>query len=668
MLVGCLVRHFKVYQNIVFTPITLGFDGNFSVFTGNNGVGKSSILEAVDHFFHQTKWIVNNKGNKGEAFIAPIFLIAKTEFTSTLSSNILNAISDYFWNVSENFNPTVSKNESIKEFLTYRDDLRKLYDSDLYYLFLVGMKHPNDAPHFITFDSDLKSNLVSKGLDTSELDKMHKAILNFYSYVYIPVESTTQNLLKLGSFELQEFMDRDVLDEIDGILNDKITIQREAIGLSRGPKNISFSPLKHINDKLNKFIEEANTSIQKLGPNYIFSTEINQKRNLSVQDIRDRILDEYFSIRVLKKDGKLIEDLSSGEQRIALFDIAYSLLSQGKRTKKKLILAIDEPESSMHMSQCYRQFLRLNEISSKFGHQVLITSHWYGFLPVIENGYINHIDHDDGLKISQHALRSVTSKQKYLPDEISLKSIFDLVSSVIGMMRTDTANWLVCEGIDDQFYLKEFLKDKIKNLYILPMGGISNVVKLYNYLYVPLSEKNEKKSISGKVVCLTDTDKQPIYPDNNKSIAGGSLTLRRFDLNLNDFKLIELNQNSQRHITVIEDLLDANIFYDACHFVVANSGDPNLIHNMANLTVSPNMIYTGYSSELSGYEDKVLDAGRKRRKELMVFLSQHDIKYRLASKYVEIFNTKKSKPPQWITDVINLFSDKSATKSKQSEE
>lgn len=670
MLVGCLVRHFKVYQNIVFTPITLGFEGNFSVFTGNNGVGKSSILEAVDHFFHQTKWIVNNKGSKSEAFIAPIFLIPKSEFNSksSIATKVLDAVSNYFWTVPESFNPTASKNDAIKEFLTYRDKLATLYDSDLYYLFLVGMKYPNEIPYFSTFNGDLRAKIFEHDILGYELDKIYKEILNFYSYVYIPVESTTQNLLKLGSFELQEFMDRDVLDEIDGILNDKISVKREAIGKNRGPKLVSFSPLKHINEKLNKFIEEANTSIQKLGPNYVFSTEINQKRNLSVQDIRDRILDEYFSIRVLKKDGKLIEDLSSGEQRIALFDIAYSLLSQGKRTKKNLILAIDEPEASMHMSQCYKQFLRLNEISSKFGHQVLITSHWYGFLPVIENGYINHIDHEDGIQISQHALRAITSEQKYLPDEISLKSMFDLVSSVIGMMRTDTANWLVCEGVDDQVYFKEFFKDIVSNLYILPMGGIDNVVKLYDYLYAPLSETNEKRNILGKVICLTDTDIRPVYPKNLPFNKGGLLKLRRFDLNLNEFKLEQLNQNTPRHITVIEDLLDANIFYETCKFIIDNSSHANLKHTIANMIVSKEATYTGFSNGLSSFDDLNLDSGGKKRKELVAFLSSHEIKFKLANKYVELIYSKKLPLPQWVTNVANLFSDKSAHKSKEAEE
>ena len=663
MLVGCLVRHFKVYENVVFTPITLGVDGNLAVFTGNNGVGKSSILEAINHFFHQSKWIVNSNAKKTEAYIAPLFLIKKDDFDSPISKGLLDAVSNYFWCVDESANATISRNDSIKTLLMYRDDLKAHYDAESYYLFLVGLKYPNEAPNFVTFDSDLRENLTQKNIETDELGKLYKSVCDHYSYVYVPVESATQNILKLESFELQELMDRDVLDEIDGILNNRISVPRESLGLDRGPSNVGFSPLKHINDSLDKFIQEANKSIQEIGSSYAFSTERNQKRNLSVQDIRDRILDEYFSIRVLRKDGKLIEDLSSGEQRIALFDIAYSLLSQGKRTKKNLILAIDEPESSMHMSQCYRQFLRISEISSKYGHQVMMTSHWYGFLPVIEFGYINHIENNSQLKISQHALRSITSEQKVLPDDISLKSMFDLVSSVIGMMRSDTANWLVCEGMDDQIYLKGFLGDRVANLCLLPMGGIDNVVKLYNYLYTPLSEKNEKKEISGKVVCLTDTDNRPVYPHNHKSIKGGVLTIRRMDLRGDKFSLLELNQNSERHVTVIEDLLDAKVFYEACGKVVSEFGGERLNELFSKIKLNHGVVYTGFSKNLESMDGEDISS-HKRKGELVEFLSKHEIKYKLASYYMSIFKDSGNDTPEWISNIVELFEDKAANKSK----
>lgn len=666
MLVGCLVRHFKVYENVVFTPITLGVDGNLAVFTGNNGVGKSSILEAINHFFHQSKWIINSNAKKSEAYIAPLFLIKKDDFESSMPKELLEAVSNYFWDVSESANPTISKNDSIKNLLLYRDKLKSHYDSEFYYLFLVGLKYPNEAPNFVTFDSDLKEQISKSDIDAGDLHKLYKSICDHYSYVYIPVESSTQNILKLESFELQELMDRDVLDEIDGILNNKIIVPRGSLGLDRGPLQVGFSPLKHINDSLDKFIEEANRSIQEIGSSYVFSTERNQKRNLSVQDIRDRILDEYFLIRVLRKDGKLIEDLSSGEQRIALFDIAYSLLSQGKRTKKNLILAIDEPESSMHMSQCYRQFLRISEISSNHGHQVLMTSHWYGFLPVVDFGYINHIENNPQLKISQHALRTVTSEQKILPDDISLKSMFDLVSSVIGMMRSDTANWLVCEGMDDQIYLKGFLGNRVRNLCLLPMGGIDNVVKLYNYLYTPLSEKNEKKDISGKIVCLTDTDNRPVYPTNHNSIKGGVLTIRRIDLREESLSLLELNKNSERHITVIEDLLHAEIFFNACREVLNEFADEELKKLFSKLKLSGGFIYTGFSKNLESVEGKDINS-HKRKFEIIEFLSKNEIKYKLASTYMRMFKASGSDAPEWVDSIVELFEGKAANKSNQTD-
>ena len=656
MLIGCLLRHFKIYENVVFTPISLGIEGSFSVFTGNNGVGKSSILEAVNHFFNHTGWLINTHGKKQEAYIAPIFLIKKEDFKSEIKKPILEAISEYFWNVTESANPTIAKNKSIKEFLSYRDKVKEKYTSDSHYLFLVGLQFQNNTDHFATFDSDIKNHIDNSGYESSELAKLYKSILNHYAYVYIPVESSTQDILKLESKELQELMDKDVLDKIDEILNKNLKIGREELGLTKGPKQINFSALKHINDSLDKFIAEANSSIQKLGEKYSFSTERNQKKNLSAQDIRDRILEEYFSIRTLQKDNKPIKNLSSGEQRIALFDIAYSLLSQGKRTKKNLILAIDEPEASMHMSQCYRQFIRLSEISKTFGHQLLMTTHWYGFLPILDVGYINHIDHSNGLKITQNPLKSVTSDHKKLPKEIYLKSMFDLVSSIIGMMRSETTNWLICEGVDDKIYLEEFISSKINNLSILPIGGIDNVVKIYNYLYMPLSEKEEDKSVSGKIVCITDTDSRPVYPVNFQSIEK-RLTLRRIQLKHEKLELLELNPNTERHITVIEDLLDAEIFFETIKNIINLHADESLKSLMEKMKVTDKAIYSGFSNNLASLEGNDV-ASHKRKNEIIEFISRHDIKYKIANSYVYKYRASGKPTPEWTNNIVEKFESK----------
>lgn len=654
MLVGCLLRHFKVYENIMFAPIGLGGESRLSVFTGGNGVGKSSILEAIDHFFHQSGWIINNNAKRTEAYIAPLFLIKKDSFESDLSSDLLDCISEYFWKVDETANATISKNVELQAFLEYRDKLAANYSNTDYYLFLSALKYPNDDGGFATFGSDLKSHLIDKLGSHDGIENLGSYIRNHYSYIYIPVESSTNEVLRLESFELQELMDKDVLDEIDGILNNKIDVPRESLGLSKGPKIVKFSPLKHINDKLDEFILSANESIQKLGEKYEFSTDRHQKKKLSVQDIREQILSEYFAKRTLRKDGKLIENLSSGEQRIALFDIAYSILSQGKNTKRELILAIDEPESSMHVSQCYKQFIRLSEISDIYKHQVIITTHWYGFLPVIERGYINHVDtNESGSNISQYNLRHITSERKSLPDDISFKSMLDLISSIVGMMRSEETNWLVCEGVDDQRYLSLFLDGKVNNLRVLPVGGIDNVVKVYNYLHVALSEKSEGKSLKGRVVCLTDTDHRPVNPTNFKSIKG-LLTLRRLNLKGDDLSLVELNPNTERYITVLEDVLDAELFFEACKDAVNRYGSDENKELIDKLKLREDAKYTGFSYELKSIEGTCMDS-HKNIGEISTLLSDHDIKFFLSERYFEHYKASSSTAPILADKIVELF-------------
>lgn len=50
MIIGVILRNFKTYKNINYIPLSNG--ESFSGFIGANGIGKSSILEALDCFFN----------------------------------------------------------------------------------------------------------------------------------------------------------------------------------------------------------------------------------------------------------------------------------------------------------------------------------------------------------------------------------------------------------------------------------------------------------------------------------------------------------------------------------------------------------------------------------------------------------------------------------------
>ena len=57
MIIGLYLKHIKAYKGINFVP--LGYKYNFVSYIGENGVGKSSILEALDSFFNYKAYPLN---------------------------------------------------------------------------------------------------------------------------------------------------------------------------------------------------------------------------------------------------------------------------------------------------------------------------------------------------------------------------------------------------------------------------------------------------------------------------------------------------------------------------------------------------------------------------------------------------------------------------------
>ncbi|WP_435337770.1 hypothetical protein [Acinetobacter sp. LH3_13] len=85
MIVGIFLRHIKTYKGINFIPLSDG--EKFCGLVGNNGIGKSTILEALDKIFLSHKeWNINLSHNKSQddsniPYIVPIFLIEKDKVT-----------------------------------------------------------------------------------------------------------------------------------------------------------------------------------------------------------------------------------------------------------------------------------------------------------------------------------------------------------------------------------------------------------------------------------------------------------------------------------------------------------------------------------------------------------------------------------------------------------
>ena len=569
MVIGLFLKNYKVYNGLKFIPLSNGT--YFSALFGPNGVGKSSVLEALDTFFNDREWNIfkGNTGYMNTSYIVPVFLIKKDELKKTKKQNheycnLIDKISNYTWTL-ENLH---GSNTETTNFISFKNKLKKSINMKDFYLFPLGIMYGSKSPYFGSFQRDEKF-LQIFGIEKQQIDNQTERTKfedesigkyfqnnslfldfvreNFY-YAYIPTETNISQYTKLETRNMQMFMHKDVGEEIS--------------------KAIGFKNLNSINNHLKDFVEEISTKLE----NYTYKKPIGGKSNLTMQDLIDTIIIAFFSIRVLttKKGNISIDQMSSGEKRKALIDVAFAFLDSQHQQNKKIILAIDEPEISLHISACFEQFEKLKNIS-KNNHQVMITTHWYGFLPIIYNGLGINIVRNEAERDSliqyydlskyQEEIRLARNKQK-LPYDVKLKGKYDLIQSVISSLNSDIPyNYIFVEGSSDKIYLEYYLSDFIesKNLRIIPVGGAKEVINIVRNINLSITESDA--CVNGKVLGITDTDEQLIRVEDFKDLNNVKLKRLQFDKKTKDIKLINIDSNPVSPATDIEDALDPVLFW-----------------------------------------------------------------------------------------------------------
>ena len=634
LVAGLLLRHYGVYKNINYIPLSDG--ENFTSLIGENGVGKSSILDALDKFFNHKDskdWVINKQAiaeggistSDKTPFIAPVFLVSRAIASEKLEAEVLQSIeiiSDFLWNVS--------KKSALDDFHSHKEQLKLRKFENEYYLLISGKRQNEKEAFFLTFEPDLKKRFEEKGLDfKQETSKVLTWLIENITYLYIPVETNVSSFTKLEATDMQILMDKNIQAEV-GAAIDKKTVAA-------------------INKNLENFINE----IEKNIPEYKYKST-GSRRNLTKLDIVQKTIEAYFSVKVLhRKIGASevsIQHLSSGEKRRALVDLAYAYLVHGEERDKNVILAIDEPESSLHVSACFNQFEKLKKIA-KNRTQLLITTHWYGHLPITTSGKSVLIS-KNGNEISKDSFNlanyreQIVQEQKALkkdapPYSVQLKSYNDLTQSIIESLQSGY-NWIICEGSSEKIYFEYFFKNEIEKnkLCILPCGGAAEVLRIARYLRTPLQDKNI--TATGKVLCLIDTDIEAKEYDDDKSIK--NLIVRRL-LNINGaIELVHINDVRKSPPTEIEDALSPTVFIET-------------LQSFGNEHIDRVLDENDFIEEATISAD-CLDLKTSSRNSLQAFFDSPGIKYQFAKKYVELDQDDiLETSPSWITDIKNEFAD-----------
>ncbi|MFX2143839.1 AAA family ATPase [Acinetobacter baumannii] len=704
MIIGVFLRHIKTYKGINFIPIS--DSSSFCGLVGENGVGKSTVLESLDSFFHHKEWNINiehiSKTDANTPYIVPIFLIEKNKLKlSAEEESYVEKIDQALRSNNSSDLPAKSKDIGLKAFEHIQKIIENLENHNDYYFIALGLNKDNtktfglfkntiisyfevdDLPEIkITKkieqtlemgddeDEDVISleNLLDENIDEDEdedeieekedktsfatkilngqiIGRVFYKIISLYNYIYIPKELTAEEFTKLHNREFEVLMGKTLNETLEGFIGKTL--------------------VNNINTKLDTLVNSINEDLNY----YTYKTPQTRQQKLRKTDIYKLITDAYFGIRQIHQDfdGKPIPitKLSSGEKQKAILNIASILLEKNhpKNVDKYIIFAFDEPESSLHISACFDIFQQLHKTST-FCNQLIFTTHWYGFLPAVLDGCTVIISKDkkrehlfDFVNLYKYReetkqLRKQSNRQQQFPSSIRLKSINDLVQSIIcGSMSDNPFNWIICEGSSDKIILSHFLKQLIndKNLRILPLGGREEVKQLYSHLSIAF--KDFDSEISGKVFLLCDTDSianTQLFNDAQHK----KLLFRRLinDSKAGTTRLVHINDLTQSEPTELEDVLNSKTFIKTLESFKDKYPD-----------VLEDLIEDNYSSleestfTPSAWAFRFSSASPQRKKIFSVFNITGKIKSEFAYKYLENVEDENDLP--WVEEIKKFFID-----------
>jgi len=331
---------------------------------------------------------------------------------------------------------------------------------------------------------------------------------------------------------------------------------------------------------------------------------------------------------------------------IILIDIIYAFLrNRGIEEEYKgrnVILAIDEPKVSQDLTHCFEQFERLEKLSNIYGNQVLVSTHWYGVLPVIENGTLLHLSETeesnyDG-KFSAFDFYNYLDSQEYFPDEIKLKSIYDLAISLSAYIRKESSKHLIlCEGGTDKRYLETLIDtEKVR---ILPVGGFNNVRNIYNLLVMPLKIDKRANSVR-RVLCLIDTDPNSTNNSDIGKDPSGKIQLKRLQINHENSRvdlmsLDNFNPSAAYTVTRIEDVLDSRVYKKAIESIIHEYRKDHEEIPFDEYELREDSVFTNFHGDTQFLFCKTFKANQEKNNFISFVESK---KTQLSYRYLEAFN------------------------------
>jgi len=488
ILKSLILKNFRGYKDI-----KIDFDNNMNVIIGQNDIGKSTILEALDIFFEGN--VINIEGSDLYKELERGFIEIGVEFLIDNSEEII-IDTNYKTTPKKEFLLNQNNNlEIIKKWEIKNKDSKvgkpKIYLKSFY---------PKIEKNIISLkNSDLKQELkeLYSEMEYQEKNKGSNALIReaIYEKLNCYTETVDKELLEI---DMEKDGGKDIWTSF--VQNElPLYFLFQSDRANKDSDGDIQNPLKTATKKIvSEFEEEFNKMKKGLEEklNQIGTDTIDKMKDMGLDvansltpKVRNKNLDTLFSFSLESDDGIALNKRGSGFRRMIMLNYfraeADRKVKEDKEKKarekvKNVIYAIEEPETAQHPNHQIMLIDALIKLSQEENHQIIITTHTPEIAKMVNENNLILVSRDK-------------NKNPILIEDNESK--LKLISNTLGIHPFYNRKVVIClEGEFDIKFIKGINQaiDEYKNIIdlekeniaLIPLqgGNLKNWVDRY-YLY-----------------------------------------------------------------------------------------------------------------------------------------------------------------------------------------
>jgi len=374
--------------------------GNLTTFVGKNDIGKSSILEALDIFFNESKGTIKIDSNDVSKFAkdAGIDEIKITVVFDELPDSI----------TIDATNPTNLKDEYLLNSDGQLEIIKKYPNGGKEKVFIKA-NHPTNpscSDLLLKKNSDLKKILESENIECEDKTRnavIRKAIWNHFSNDLqlneIEIDASKEDAKNIWE-QLKNYMplyalfqsDRKNSDN-DNEVQDPLKEAVRQILSNEGLKQKFNEIAAEVENKLKEVSERTLSKLREMNPEVANSLNpvIPQAETLKWADV--------FKNVSISGDGDIpINKRGSGIKRLVLLNFfrAEAERRQQEKNVPNIIYGIEEPETSQHPKHQRVLIESFKSLANTSNTQIILTTHSPAIVKLLEFNQLKLLKRDNG--------------------------------------------------------------------------------------------------------------------------------------------------------------------------------------------------------------------------------------------------------------------------------